>query len=134
MIMKFRVTVEELTFDDIETILAGGLTPSENFKVDVCASNYDNYYNEKYQDNPDDTTFEGVLTSMLLDNKPIKILDIGGFCVKNCELTLQKLKEAFNICLEKDSKTFANIVTENYDYNDMDILLQFAILGEVVYG
>lgn len=132
--MKFRVTVEELTFYDIETILADGLTPSENFKVDVGASHYDDYRGEKYQGDPDDTTFEGVLASILLDNKPIQIIDVGNDDgAKYHELTLEKLKEAFNTCLEKDSATFANIVTECYDYNDMDILLQFAILGEVVY-
>lgn len=133
--MKFKVTVEYLSFDDIETILADGLTPSENFKVDVGASHYDDYRGEKYKGDPDNTTFEGVLASILLDNKPIQIIDVGNDDdAKYHELTLEKLKEAFNICLEKDSATFANIVAECYDYVDMDILLQFAILGEIVYG
>lgn len=132
--MKFRVTVEELTFEDLESLLADGLTQSSNFKVDCDASHYNDYRDVKYQGDPDNMTFEGVLASILLDNKPIQILDVGGDDVKNYELTLEKLKEAFNTCLEKDSETFANIVTENYDYYDVDILLQFAILGEIVYG
>lgn len=133
--MKFRVTVEELTFDDIETLLADGLTPSEYFKVDTDASHYNDYRDVKYQGDPDKMTFEGVLASILLDNKPIHILDVGDDDgAKYHELTLEKLKEAFNTCLEKDSETFANIVTENYDFYDVDILLQFAIFGEIVYG
>lgn len=132
--MKFKVTVEELTFEDLETLLSDGLTPSENFKVDCDASHYDDYRDVNYQGDPDNMTFEGVLSSILLDNKPIQIIDVGNDDVKYYELTLEKLKEAFNTCLEKDSETFANIVTENYDYYDVDILLQFAIFGEIVYG
>jgi hypothetical protein len=133
--MRFKVITEELTFEDLEALLADGLTPSQNFKVDTDASHYVEYRDQKYLGDPDNMTFEGVLASILLHDKPIQIIDIGNDDgAKNHELTLQKLKEAFNTCLEKDSETFANIVTENYDYYDVDILWQFAIFGEIVYG
>ena len=133
MEMEFELKVTKLGFSDLEAFLADGLMQSNYLEL-IMEHGSEDYANArlKYMGDPLQVTFEGVLATILLNGKSLEVIDTEED--KTYELTLEKLKNAFNLCLNKDSETFANIVTDNYDYSDMDILLQFALFGEIIYG
>lgn len=130
--MNYELKVTDVTFEDLESILADGLMQSNYLQL-LIESGSEDYNNAKlHYMGEEDVTFEGVLATILLQGKHIELRDCEDG--KTYQLTLDKIKNAFNLCLNNDSETFANIVTENYDYTDMDILLQFALFGEIIYG
>lgn len=50
------------------------------------------------------------------------------------ELTLGKIKKGLTLMAKKFPKHYADIITENTDCETSDILLQLALLGDIIYG
>ncbi len=49
-------------------------------------------------------------------------------------LTLAKIKKGLSVMAAKYPKHFASIIQDNTDADTADVLLQCALLGEIVYG
>lgn len=53
---------------------------------------------------------------------------------KKVKLTKAKIKKAIKLMSKKSPNHFASIMDENFDANTGDVLLQYAVNGEILYG
>lgn len=69
------------------------------------------------------------------------ILEQGGYiCLDDTEeeqtyqLTLEKMSKGWEMLSEQHPKVTARIIEGDYDFYDVDAVLQYAVFGEWVYG
>lgn len=78
--------------------------------------------------------FNGESVMFMYDNPEYDEDESGSTEVIQKALTMSMLREAFTLVGTKYPETLRNFAEENYDADDADVLLQLALLGEVVYG
>jgi hypothetical protein len=157
--MKTKLTISEITHDDLVTLLSGALYGSYKF-----GGNYsDDFYRTLPTASKEDC-FEDKLAKILLAGGEIEIIDLYSECDEDLygnnkraywdeemqsmvyPITLEDIKVGlanafngdFNYCDEYN--WVKNIVAEmckgddaDYDKDDAETLLQIIIFGEVVY-
>lgn len=113
--MKVIIDIsEDLVKDVVITALEGGSNYWYNIaKHNIDGDLYDGLFNQK--------------------NAKMLITDIetGEYLG---DLTLEHLNAGLTLMARDHRESFSAIIGESYDANDADILLQLAVLGEVVYG
>ena len=129
--MKFTFKITELTHTELTDFLSTALYASF-----WAVAHYDERDKKsiEIQSEFDEPSFEDVLASILLGGKTITISDLEEG--KDYELDLKMIINAFNkVAKSEDYRHHVwNIINEEYDYNDADIVLQFAIFGEEMYA
>ena len=129
--MKFTFKITELTHTELTDFLSTALYASF-----WASAHYDVSDKEgvEIQSEYDEPCFEDILASILLGGKTITIIDDEE--EKEYKLDLKMLINAFNkVAKSEDYRNHVwNIINEEYDINDADIVLQFAIFGEEMYA
>lgn len=129
--MKTSFEIQELTHTELSDFLSTALYGSF-----WASAGYDESDKEsvEIQSEYDEPCFEDILASLLLGGKTITIIDDEE--EKEYKLDLKTLLNGFNkVAKSEDYRHHVwNFITENYDYNDADIVLQFAIFGEETYA
>lgn len=129
--MKTTVEIIELTHIELSNFFSVCL-----FRSFWASAHYDERDKEdiEIESEYDEPCYEDILASILLGGKAITIIDDEE--ETEYKLDLKTLLNAFN----KVGKSEAfrhhvwNFITEDYDYTDTDIVLQFAIFGEETYA
>lgn len=120
-------------------------TTEENRKDLLCAaleggSNYWYLLSDEAYDIVDKACpmpFEGAFVDRVWETlKAGKTIPIHDFEdeTKIGELSLESIAKGEQLWAKKQPESFAALLSENWDANDADLWLQFAALGEVVYG
>lgn len=116
--MKYQVKIEKLELNEIADLLTTALYGSYIWKVDNTTKEY-----EEAQGN----TIEDKLADMLLKGQQVVLID-----------NEEDEAFAFNLCqlyrgLELYVKNGGHIAIEEYDFNDADAVLQYAIFGKIIF-
>ena len=129
--MKAIINVTELNHDDLVNFLSEALTCSFWANADYDESDTEGITIESEFDEP---SFEDILASILLNGKTITISDKEDG--QEWYVDLDTLLKGFDkVGKNKDYYHHVwNIINEDYDFNDADIVLQFAIFGEEMYA
>lgn len=117
--MKYRVIIEKLEHDEIVDILSTALYGSFYWKVDNTTKEY-----EEAKGN----TIEDKLADILLNDKDVILIDTEED--EAYTLDLAKLYKGIELYI----KNGGHIIIEDYDFNDADSILQYALFGEIVFG
>lgn len=130
--MKFSFEIQELTHTELSDFLSTALYGSFWASADYDKSDKESV--EIQSEFFDEPSFEDVLASILLGGKTITIIDDEE--EKEYKLGLKTLLNGFNkVAKNEDYRHHVwNIINEEYDINDADIVLQFAIFGEEMYA
>lgn len=129
--MKTSFEIQELTHTELSDFLSTALSGSFWAGVDYDESDEKSV---EIQSEYDEPCFEDILASILLGGKTITIIDDEE--EKEYKLDLKMIINAFNkVAKNEDYRHHVwNIINEDYDFNDADIVLQFAIFGEEMYA
>lgn len=129
--MKFSFEIQELTHTELSDFLSTALSGSFWAGVDYDESEEEGV---EIQSEYDEPCFEDILASILLGGKTITITDEEE--ETEYKLDLKTLLNGFNeVGKNEDYRHHVwNIINEDYDFNDADIVLQFAIFGEETYA
>jgi len=129
--MKTLFEIQELTHTELSDFLSTALSGSFWASAEYDESDKESV---EIQSEYDEPSFEDVLASILLGGKTITITDEEE--ETEYKLDLKTLLNGFNkVAKSEDYRHHVwNFITENYDYNDADIVLQFAIFGEETYA
>ena len=129
--MKFTFKITELTHTELTDFLSTALYASFWASAYYDVSDKEGITIESEFDEP---SFEDVLASILLGGKTILILDVED--EQEYKLDLKMIINAFNkVAKSEDYRHHVwNIINEDYDFNDADIVLQFAIFGGEMYA
>lgn len=129
--MKTSFEIQELTHTELSDFLSTALSGSFWAGVDYDESDKEGLTIESEFDEP---SFEDTLASILLGGKTITIIDDEE--ETEYELDLEMIINGFNMVAKSEDYRHHvwNIINEDYDYNDADIILQFAIFGEETYA
>lgn len=128
--MKAIVTLVELSFDDVVSILSGFNSYSSYWVslVDWNNKEYDEARNKVSKRHDDESPcLEDVWAEMLFMGRKLWISDDEGV---NHDLTLDNLKQGV-------IKAFDNGISMDidlWDASDCDVVVQCAIFGEAIYG
>lgn len=118
-----------ISLKDVESLLCSALEGGSNYWAKIVEEKAPlNFKNT----NPSDVKFTH-LSYPMNEGGSITIKDDEG---KKHKLTLAHLRRGLNrLANNKEyASVFANIVNDNADAADADVFLQFALLGEVIYG
>lgn len=123
--------IQELTHTELSDFLSTALYGSSWASADYDESDKESI--EIQSEFFDEPSFEDVLASILLGGKTITIIDDEE--EKEYKLDLKTLLNGFNkVAKSEDYRHHVwNIINQDYDFNDADIVLQFAIFGEEMY-
>ena len=129
--MKTTFKITELTHTELSDFLSTALYGSFWASVGYDESDTEGITIESEFDEP---SFEDILASLLLGGKTITITDEEEEI--EYKLDLKTLLNGFNkVAKSEDYRHHVwNIINEEYDINDADIILQFAIFGEETYA
>lgn len=129
--MKTSFEIQELTHTELSDFLSTALCGSFWAGVDYDESDKEGVEIQSEYDKP---CYEDILASILLGGKTITIIDEEE--EKEYKLDLEMIIKAFNkVAKSEDYRHHVwNIINEDYDFNDADIVLQFAIFGEETYA
>ena len=129
--MKFTFKITELTHTELTDFLSTALYASFWASAYYDVSDKEGITIESEFDEP---CFEDILASILLGGKTILILDVED--EQEYKLDLKMIINAFNkVAKSEDYRHHVwNIINEEYDINDADIVLQYAIFGEEMYA
>jgi hypothetical protein len=129
--MKFTFKITELTHTELSDFLSTALYGSFWAGVDYDESDKEGV---EIQSEYDEPCFDDILASILLGGKTITITDEEE--ETEYKLDLKTLLKGFNkVAKSEDYRHHVwNIINEDYDFNDADIVLQFAIFGEEMYA
>lgn len=116
--MKYQIKVEKMERNEIADLLTTALYGSYIWKVD----NTTKEYNEA-QGN----TIEDKLADVLLKGQQVILIDTEED--ETFSLNLYQLYRG----LELYVKNGGHIAIEEYDFNDADAVLQYAIFGKIVF-
>ncbi len=81
--------------------------------------------------------YESTVKGILENGKSLKLSinnERTGELESEHELTLGKIKKGLTLMAKKFPKHFASIVSDDTDCETADVLLQCAILGDIIYG
>lgn len=129
--MKFTFKITELTHRELTDFLCTALFQSFWANVDYDVKDEEGIEIESQYET---ATYEEAIASILLNGKTITIIDDEE--EKEYKLDLKMIINAFNkVAKSEDYRHHVwNIINEEYDFNDADIVLQFAIFGEEMYA
>ena len=129
--MKFTFKITELTHTELSDFLHTALLHSFWANVDYDVKDKENIEIQTEYYRP---YVEEILASLLLNDKTITIIDKEDG--QEYKLDLNTLLNAFNSVAKSEAYHYHvwNIIIENYDINDADIVLQFAIFGKKRYA
>lgn len=112
------------------------------FLADVCYGNYwasfgthtdtptEIYENAK--NNPSNTCCEDVWADVLLNGGYFLVEDREE--EKDYKVSMKDIEKGFKKFIFTCPRNYANIMTEDSDFYDVDNLLQTIVFGEVIYG
>lgn len=75
---------------------------------------------------------EDVWADVLLGGGFLKVYDCEDG--ENHKIDLKAVEKGFNKLMRKYPRHYANIKEEDYDFFDVDALLQVIVFGDVIYG
>lgn len=110
------------------------------FLADVC---YENYWAGfgTHRDTPKDIYENAKAANECREEVWADVLLNGGFLLvedreedKDYKVSLKDIEKGFKKFIFDCPRNYANIMTEEHDFYDMDNLLQTIVFGEVVYG
>ena len=129
--MKTTIKITELTHTELSDFLCTALTQSFWANVDYDVKDKEGVEIQSEFDKP---CYEDVLASLLLNGKTITISDKEDG--QEWKVDLKTLLKGFDKVAEnRDYRHHVwNFITEDYDYYDADIILQFAIFGKETYA
>ena len=129
--MKFTFKITELTHRELTDFLCTALFQSFWANVDYDVKDEEGIEIESQYET---ATYEEAMASILLNGKTITISDKEDG--QEWKVDLDTLLKGFDkVGKNKDYYHHVwNIINEDYDFNDADIVLQFAIFGEEVYA
>ena len=129
--MKTTIKITDLTHEDLTNFLSTALYGSFWAGADYDESDEEGITMESEFDG---SSFEDILASLLLNGKTITITDEEE--EKDYKINLEMIIKGFNkVGKSEDYRHHVwNFITEDYDYNDADIILQFIIFGEEMYA
>lgn len=122
--MKFKIEVLELTKEDVVVILSGFYAYS-GYWVELLDWHADRYIEAK--ESLEDPAFEEVLAELLERGDWLKITDEDDVRV------LYKTDIIKGIQLSLDNNSIS-LDSDDWDAADHDMIIQYALFGEVVYG
>ena len=131
--MKFDVNVTELTHQDLVDILSGALSGCSYWcsSVNYDKAEYEIARNEyKKSSTKDYCCYEDVLAQMLSSEKTLFFYD--GEEDAEYALDLEILKKGISKAIQNGVANADNF--EEADDETFDCIIQYAVLGEVVYG
>ena len=117
--MKFEVKIINLSKEEITNLLSTALYGSPWWKVDNSTDEYKKAHGD---------TIEETLADILLKGQKVILIDMEED--EPYELTLDKLYNG----LEMFIKNGGSINIEDYDLEEADSVLQYAVLGDVIWG
>lgn len=117
--MKFDVIIYKLNHEEITDLLSTALYGSPWWEVDNSTDEYKKAHGD---------TIEDSLADMLLKGQKVILIDMEED--ESYELTLDKLYRG----LEMFIKNGGSINIEDYDLEEADSVLQYAVLGDVIWG
>ena len=148
--MKVEVTIKEITKDDLVNLFSTGLTGSNFLGCD-----YDKKAYRSLPDASEDDCIEDKLAKLLLAGHSTKLLDMGAEpddhygnleshyleshgCMAY-KVTLEDIKKGLqNAASNEDTSDYFNDFVHddasNLDLIGGEVLLQFIMFGEVIYG
>ena len=129
--MKTTIKITELTHTELSDFLCTALTQSFWASADYDESDKEGIEIQSEFDKP---CYEDVLASLLLNGKTITISDKEDG--QEWKVDLDTLLKGFDKVAENRSYRHHvwNFITQDYDYYDADIILQFAIFGKETYA
>ena len=129
--MKTTFKITELTHTELSDFLSTALYGSFWANASYDESDKEDVEIQSEFDKPCHTD---ILASLLLAGKTITINDNEE--EKEYKIILENLIKGFNkVGRDKDYRHHVwNIINEDYDFNDADIILQFAIFGKETYA
>ena len=129
--MKTTIKITELTHSELSDFLCTALTQSFWASADYDESDKEGV---EIQSEYDEPCYEDVLASLLLNGKTITISDKEDG--QEWKVGLDTLLKGFDKVAEnRDYRHHVwNFITQDYDYYDADIILQFAIFGKETYA
>ena len=129
--MKTTIKITELTHTELSDFLCTALTQSFWASADYDESDKEGVEIQSEFDKP---CYEDVLASLLLNGKTITISDKEDG--QEWKVGLDTLLKGFDKVAENREYRHHvwNFITQDYDYYDADIILQFAIFGEETYA
>ena len=129
--MKTTIKITELTHTELSDFLSTALTQSFWASADYDESDKEGVEIQSEFDKP---CYEDVLASLLLNGKTITISDKEDG--QEWKVDLKTLLKGFNKVAKSEAYRHHvwNFITEDYDYTDADIILQFAIFGKETYA
>lgn len=129
--MKTTIKITELTHTELSDFLYTALFQSFWANVDYDVKDEEGVEIQTEYDRP---CVEDILASLLLNGKTITIIDEEDG--QEWKVDLDTLLKGFDKVAEnRDYRHHVwNFITQDYDYYDADIILQFAIFGEETYA
>ena len=129
--MKFTFKITELTHRELSDFLCTALFQSFWANVDYDVKDEEGIEIESQYET---ATIEEAMASILLNGKTITISDKEDG--QEWKVDLDTLLKGFDKVAEnRDYRHHVwNFITQDYDYYDADIILQFAIFGEETYA
>jgi hypothetical protein len=125
--------------DFISTLLADGLDSlgSYGFSVSFDEGDYKEAKIKLKESGVDSISFEDVLTQIILDEKPINFIDEEG--EHSTELTVWKFQSALHKLLNEEPDEvfiffFDVFMNKDYDAEHCDVLLQYILFDEHIFG
>ena len=113
----------------VTTILCDSMYDSPWFRVRLDS---DNAIVKSAMDNEQNKCREDVWADILMNNGTINIEDIED--EKTYTIGLNNLKNGLVKLMIHYPRNYASIMDESYDFYDVDMLMQYAVFGEVIYG
>lgn len=129
--MKTTIKITELTHTELSDFLCTALFQSFWANVDYDVKDEEGIEIESQYEI---ATYEEAMASILLNGKTITISDKENG--QEWKVDLDTLLKGFdNVAENRDYRHHVwNFITQDYDYYDADIILQFAIFGEETYA
>jgi hypothetical protein len=122
--MKFKAEVTEVTKEDLVSILSGFYSYS-GYWVELLDWHADRYIEVK--ESLEDPAFEEVLAELLERGDWLKITDEDDVRV----LYKEDIKKGIQLALDNNS---ISLDPDDWDAADHDMIIQYALFGEVLYG
>lgn len=128
-----EVTVEVLSREDIENIMVGALEGGSNYWYFLDDDGCQAIRNVVTRD--DDPYLSTSITKAVMDHgASIPIRDNEDPDVILGHLTKDSIKKGIVKALDDDSYAIKNIMNDRDDAYDADVMFQYFLLGEIVYG
>ena len=126
--MKIRLE-KQITNDMLVQLFEGSLYGGSNYWYMIKSK----YREEKWYDKEGLCFSEKLAEALLADELQLEIVDIEteeflGFINK------ENFLKGFLLCAEYDHEITDRLLYDVIDADDADVLLQFVVMGEVVYG